>query len=326
MKISLRVLVSVWLLVSLAGCKIGQEAGGRETDVVVVCGDEDWEDVGPILTEAFSVTEKTLHEQRVFDLVRARAQDLELYRFRKNLILMGNLESDVFEDVLSEDARVMVASGESYMFGSLDGWITGQIVVMIVAPPGKSLSDIVALAGPSAFKYFNEHCLERIRTRIYSEGIEEALKVRLRQAYGWTMDLPMGYKVADEDSSGGFVSFIRHNPERVILVYWGFDKGERSWIDIRNVMGLRYLQGDEVLPERVRQRGADFRGYTSRRLEGHWENEEKVMGGPFVTYCFQDTVSGMYYMVDYNAFAPAKKKWPILGQLEWIARTFTLHN
>ena len=314
------------LAVLLSGCRAGQEAGGKETDIVVVCTDEDWEQAGTVLEEAFSVTEEAPQEQKVFDLLRAKAQDLELYKYRKNLVLIGGLDSAVFEDVLSEDARVMARSGESYMFGSIDGWISGQILVMIVSPPDKLLSDIVGLAGPAAFRYFREHCLERIRRRIYSQGIEEEVKRRMREAYGWTIDLPKGYRVATEDSSGGFVSFIRHYPERVILVHWGFDKGGSPWIEARNEMSMAYLQGDEAVPERVREIDVSFRGYSARRLAGHWENEEKVMGGPFVTYCFQDTVSGEHFMVDYNVFAPAKKKWPITGQMEWIAQTFTLHH
>jgi hypothetical protein len=303
---------------------MGQEAGGKETTVVVVCADDDWEQAGPNLSEAFSVKEKTLPEQLVFDLVRYRAQDLELYRFRKNLILLGDMDSEVFRDVLSEDARVMVRSGESYMFGSLDGWIGGQILVMIVAPPEEPLSRIVELAGPAAFEYFRTHSLDRIRKRIYGDGIEEKTKDHTKKAYGWTLDLPRGYRIADEDSSGRFVSFIKHDPERVILVYWGFEKGEKSWVDVRNEMSSVYLQGDEVVLERASMSDVNFRGYRARKIEGHWENEDKVMGGPFTTYCFQDTISGTYYMVDYNVFAPAMRKWPILGQVEWITQTFTL--
>jgi hypothetical protein len=197
---------------------------------------------------------------------------------------------------------------------------------MIVAPPDKPLSEIVGLAGPSAFRYFKQHCLERIGSRMYNQGIEEEVKLRLKGMYGWTLDLPKGYRIAAEDSSGGFVSFIKHYPERVILVRWGFQTDESSWIDTRNEMSMAYLQGDQAVPERVTETDTLFRGYSARRLAGHWENEEKVMGGPFVTYCFQDTVSGTYYMVDYNIFAPAKKKWPILGQMERIAQTFTLYH
>jgi hypothetical protein len=91
-------------------------------------------------------------------------------------------------------------------------------------------------------------------------------------------------------------------------------------------MSLTYLQGDEVVSERVREHDVDFRGYRARKLDGHWENEAKVMGGPFTTYCFQDTATGTHYMVDYNVFAPGRRKWPITGQMEWIVQTFTLHH
>lgn len=326
MKNTIGFLIFFLLVIWTAGCKMGTEAGGRETDVIVLCTDADWDQAGSALDKAFSVTEETPQEQRAFDLMRADLEDLELYRFRKNLILMGGVRSSVFDDILSEETKVMVRSGESFMFGSIDGWINGQILVMIVAPADRPLSDIVEMVGPRAVEYFRSHCLERIRSRIYRDGAEEEVKAHLKKSYGWSLDLPKGYRLATEDSSGGFVSFIRHNPERVILVHWGFEKGARTWIDVRNSMSLVYLQGDEVSPDRVTEETVNFRGHKARKLRGHWENEQKVMGGPFVSYCFQDTVSGVYYMVDYNVFAPTKRKWPILGQTEWIAQTFTLYR
>lgn len=315
-----------FLCAAISGCRMEEEAGGKETLVIVVCSDDDWSEAGSALEKAFGVKEKTLERQLVFDLKRVGAEDLDMYRYRKNLLLMGSIKSDLMRDVLSEDAKVMVSSGESYMFGSLDAWANNQILVMTVASEDRPLGDIVRSTASSAFKYFKEECQERIRRRIYSSGIEEGLKVRMKERFGWSIDLPRAYITAEEDSIGCLVSFIKHIPERVISVYWGFDKGNRSWVDIRDEMGARYLQGDMVHRDRYEEVSATFRGYEAVKLTGHWENRKKIMGGPFVTYCFQDSVSGTYYMVDYNIFAPAEKKWPIMAQMEWIAQTFKIYR
>jgi hypothetical protein len=307
-----------------SGCKIGQEAGGRETDVIVVAGEEDWQEAGAAVEEAFSEREKMLDQQKIFDLIRVDEQDLELYRYRKNLLLVSRLDSDLVKDVLAEDARVTVRSGESYMFGSLGAWIPEQILVVIVAPPDKSLEEVAKMTAPSAFKFFKDECLERIRRRIYRQGENQKLRALVEGKYGWTIDVPNGYEIADDDSAAGVVSLIRHNPERSLVVFWGFPKDDKSWADLRDEMAALYLQGDEVVRKTVSERATDFGGYEAKVLSGQWENERKLIGGPFVTYCFQDTSSGEYYMIDYNVFAPAEKKWPILGQLEWIARTFRI--
>lgn len=326
MRLAVGLFVILVVCVALLGCRAKQEAGGRETLIVVVCSDEDWESAGPALRDAFSVRERTIERQRVFDLKRVAARDVDMYRFRKNLLLMGGVNSDLMKDVMSEDAKVMVNSGESYMFGSLDGWAGNQILVMLVAPADKPLAQVVRLTGHPMFRYFKRESLERIRRRIYSSGIEEETKIGMKEKYGWSIDLPKAYRVASEDSAGGLVSFIKHIPERVISVYWGFEKGDGSWVDIRDEMAAEYLQGDRIDRRRYREMPVTFRGYEATKLAGHWENQKKVMGGPFVSYCFQDTVSGTYYMVDYNVFAPGEKKWPITGQMEWIAQTFTIHH
>ncbi len=307
-----------------SGCRIGQEAGGRETDVIVVASDEDWQEAGPLIEEAFSQREKTLDQQKIFDLARVSDQDLELYRYRKNLLLVSKIDSDLVKDVLAEDARVTVRSGESYMFGSLGAWIPEQILVVIVAPEDKPLAEVVKLTGPSALKFFKDECLERIRRRIYRQGVNQELRALVERKYGWSIDVPNGYEVADDDSTAGVVSLIRHHPERALVVFWGFPKDDKSWADVRDEMAAVHLQGDKLVGKTVSEKATTFAGCEATVLSGQWENERKLIGGPFVTYCFQDTSSGEYYMIDYNVFAPAEKKWPILGQMEWIVRTFRI--
>ncbi|TET43967.1 DUF4837 family protein [candidate division TA06 bacterium] len=326
MRVAITLATIFFLCMVISGCRIQEEAGGKETMVVVVCSDDDWSDAGPALEKAFSVKEKTLEGQRIFELKRVPAKDMDMYRYRKNLLLMGSIHSDLMKGVLSEDAKVMVSSGESYMFGSLDAWANNQILVMTVSSEDKSLGEITRSTARSAFKYFREECRERIRRRIYSSGIEEGLKAQMKERHGWSIDLPKAYIPAAEDSIGHLVSFIKHVPERVISVYWGFDKERKSWVDIRDEMGARYLQGDIVHRDRYREISTTFRGHKAVKLTGHWENKKKIMGGPFVAYCFQDTISGTYYMVDYNIFAPAEKKWPIVAQMEWIAQTFKIYR
>lgn len=326
MRATITLVTVILLCMVIHGCRMEEEAGGKETVIIAVCNDEDWSDAGAALEEAFSVRERAVEGQFVFELKRVPETSLDMYRYRKNILLMGSINSDMMENVLSEDAKVMVSSGESYMFGSLDAWANDQILVMVVAPEDRSPGDIIRTTGRSAFRYFKEECEERIRRRIYSSGIEEEIKAQMRERYGWTINLPKAYLLAAEDSVDLLVSFIKHVPERVISVYWGFDKGNKSWVDVRDRMAAKHLQGDVVDRGRYMEIPTTFRGHKATKLTGHWENRRKIMGGPFVAYCFQDTISGTYYMVDYNVFAPAEKKWPIMAQMEWIAQTFKIHR
>jgi hypothetical protein len=315
------------LCVSVCGCKPGlKEASGKDTIIVVVCSDEDWQLAGAALDSAFAVTENAVQALRVFELDHVKPKNLELYRYRKNILLMGTINSDMMKEVLSQDAKVMVGTGESYMFGSLDAWIENQIAVMIAAPAEKPLDQIVRLSGRSAYEFFKRNSLERIRRRMYSSGTEEEIKAQMMRKCGWSLDVPRGWRVSVDDSIRHAFSLVKHSPESVVSVYWGFEKGKKGWVDIRDEFGSMYLQGDKVDRARSTESPVTFKGYNAVRLEGNWENDKKGLGGPFVSYCFQDTASGKYYVVDYSAFAPGENKWPIMGQMEWIVQTFKIYH
>ena len=48
------------------------------------------------------------------------------------------------------------------------------------------------------------------------------------------------------------------------------------------------------------------------------------MGGPFVSYIFQK--DGIWYFLDGHVFAPGKKKWPFLEEVNIVLNTFKKEN
>jgi len=49
-----------------------------------------------------------------------------------------------------------------------------------------------------------------------------------------------------------------------------------------------------------------------------------VMGGPFISLCIRAPVLNRNYLIDGLLFAPGKKKWIYLAELEAIVESFQL--
>ena len=71
-------------------------------------------------------------------------------------------------------------------------------------------------------------------------------------------------------------------------------------------------------PEKV----VDFNSRYAIRLDGVWQNEKHVMGGPFRSYGFYDENDGRLYMIDLAVYAPGERKYQYIRQLDGIASTF----
>jgi len=67
----------------------------------------------------------------------------------------------------------------------------------------------------------------------------------------------------------------------------------------------------------------EFKDTKAIRIKGVWRNDKikgGPMGGPFVSYFFQK--NGIWYFLDGHVFAPGKKKWPFLEEVDVILNTF----
>jgi hypothetical protein len=319
------ILYSLFTILSFCGCQRTNEAVGREDVIIVISEEENRESVKEHLARNLEAEEPySLERRRQFNLEWISPENFHRFRFRKNLLLMGILEQDsLIQELLTDKAKEEVISRQAQVFEKRDAWATDQSLLIITATNQDSLISIVKTYAEVIHRFYVEEVRRRTEQRIYGDGYEEELAGRLKESYGWSIQLPRGYQVAREDSSGQFVQFIRHFPDRIITVYW--EKRDipfqiRECLGLRDSLARKYFDGDIVMRDRVRGDSLDFEGRKTLRLTGYWENEEKVIGGPFITFCFIQ--GGLFYFLDLHIFAPGEKKWLYLLQLEQIAKTF----
>jgi len=78
-----------------------------------------------------------------------------------------------------------------------------------------------------------------------------------------------------------------------------------------------------VVRERTPAGVVDFNGRWALRLFGLWKNDEKVVGGALVAYCFLDPASGRFWWLDGALFAPEMERKEIyVRRLDMLLRTF----
>ncbi len=328
-----RVILGVLLtLLLFQGCeRFAKKAGGPEHRIVVLCEGKVWEDVEPALSSALEKEIFTPTRELVFELQRVSWENFHLYRYRRSLLILGPLGAEgevskLIGELLTEDGKKAVRANEAHIFGKEDAWAEGQVLLVITASEGTPLSPIVESQKGSIYRFFDNGRTERVRETIYGQGYQEEIAQELGKKYGWSINLPLGYKTAEEDTESNFISFIRHYPDRIIFVHW--DESESKKMDPalclsrRNYLGDKYLEGDEIDPERTRTEWVDFQGRETLSIKGIWRNDEKVMGGPFQSYCFYDEKQGRFYLLDFHLFAPGKRKLPHLKELDLISQTF----
>lgn len=329
-----RRVIATWVavLALLAGCgRSTKKAGGPEDEIIVLCRQEVWEEVKPVLSSALEKEIFTPTRELVFEIQRVDWENFALYRYRRNLLIIGPLEgggevSQLIRELLTEEAQKSASLGEAYLFGREDAWAEGQLLLVVTAPGGTRLQRVLEREKEGVYRFFDQGGTERIRRVIYRDGYQEEVAQHLEKSYEWSIHLPLGYRTAVEDSKGNLLSFIRHYPDRLIFIYWDERKTEEInpalCLSRRNYLGSKYFEGDKINPERTRTEWVDFQGRKALKIKGIWQNDEKVMGGPFQSYCFYDKSQKRFYLLDFHVFCPGRKKLSYLKELDLVCQTF----
>jgi hypothetical protein len=314
------------LLLSVLACSGGlRQAGGKDDDVFVVADPTTWADVEEPLRESLERQVLIVHDEQVFHLIATDPDHFERYTGRKNLVFVGRTggqrTSRWIQELLPPASLKATVEKGAGMFVIDDPYREGQTAIVIAGTSDEAIRRILASSSDILFRTLFDRAKERIKRRVLS-GLRTRLADRMREKYGWALNLPLPYKLIREEIN--MVRFARHYPDRLISVYWEDDYaagfydclGKREWF------GRAFHDGDVILKERTEVRDEEVDGMQARRIDGIWQNEKQVMGGPFITLCLHVPGSNRRYLVDGLLFAPGKKKWVYLTEIEGIVETF----
>lgn len=326
---------SFWLiLLILAGCFGKPTSVGGETELYVIADAQDWEFLESALRDVFERVINTPQPEKVFAINWVSPDNFGDFATRKNLIIVGILNSPSeltqrIESMLSPEVRQRVEAGTAFVFPKKDAWADEQLLVVLASNTLPELR--VKLSENQDFLYnlFNEKLIEETGEQMFKQLEQIELERELLNKYGWTVRIQHDYIINIERPQNRFVMLRRSLPgsERWLFVHW-IDEGDpsvisESWaINTRNTLTKKFYQNDKINEEYTHSKEIEFLGRPAVMLEGLWENDEKVIGGPFRNYSFYDVDSQRIFMIDIAVFFPGGDKEPFLRQLDIMAHSF----
>lgn len=323
--------LTVLLLVScVGGCstrKLPALGAGNQLTIVTNVRAEDKS--VELLKSIFARDVVTVDEEYAYAFEVIPAAELGKHINSRNLVLLTDLSrndglSKSVRRILGkrEASRMMKESGDYVVLSNKEA--LGQTLAIVAGPERESLVRVIRERGDRLFAEFDSVVIERTKDILYLHGEQNAMSRYLSSKYGWTVRIPKGFRVA-EDEKGRLVKLVAHEPSRLLFVHWRPAEGKpldaRECLRLRSKLVWEYYDEDVIEESMTSARKTLFQGKEAVRIQGVWQNEKHVIGGPFFTLCFHE--QERFYMIDCVVFAPGMDKASFLKQLEALALTFS---
>ena len=315
------------------GCKRGLPEGlGSLHEIVVLTDSTDWNACAGAVERMFGRTVQTPEWEPIFTLRMGDAVKFDFFKSWRNVFLLASIEgageaAHLVRSLLSPEVLERIGRGEAHVFFKTEVWAKDQILVIVAARDRFALRQKLVEEQDAIFDTMEGHLNRRVGKWLYAEGEQEALELELFEQFGWTLRIPVGYAVEKNVPEEGFVWLRKRAPDRWLFVWWGeVSEGMElsgDWFQkMRDEIGRLFYEGDSVAKIlSIEETFAAER--PAIRVRGLWENQEKAVGGPFVSTCFIDRDTDRVYIVDGAVYAPGIQKASYLRQVDLIARTFS---
>ncbi len=335
-------LLSIFCLVLAMGCNRKPAGFGDGTYLFVVADKPTWEAVEPGLRTAFERTMNTPMPEVVFEVVWIAPERFTDFATRKNLALVGALDSDgeisqKVSGMLSEKVKDKVMDGSAFVFPKENPWAEDQLLLVLASNSVAELNAKLEENKAYLYNLLNKRLLDETREQMYQTLEQKDFGKDVLEKYGWTLRVQHDYFVNIDRADENFYMLRRSLPgrERWLFVNWVDDADpaqltEEWLLDRRDKLTVKFYK-NEGIPDKINRaeeylkiEPVDFQGRPALRVEGLWENAHASQGGggPFRTYGFYDTESSRIYVIDVAVYFPAGKKEPFMRQLDVMAHTF----
>ncbi|HHE05079.1 MAG TPA: DUF4837 family protein [candidate division WOR-3 bacterium] len=308
---------SSWIILFIIGCSgsniLPHAAGGRDMAVIIApSGSLYGQMLKPYLAKPLYFPSK----EEVYRVIISTPEALKNYRYWRNVILIG-WDGTYIDTLISPGAKKIVDAGKG-LFSEQDLWVREQTVVLLAGKNKKSVKGLILKYGDTIYQILRSAEKKRMKKIIYMNGFEKRESGKMLHLLGASYNIPLGYAHSVQDVR--IMAYIRHFPDRIVTLYFEEGSKLKDPISLRDRLFKKYFEGDFVLKDYTKIDTVRFQGRKALRVIGIWQNEEKVMGGPFISYMF--VKDGILYFLDGHVFSPDKKKWPYLDEVDIILHTF----
>ena len=344
-KYLLSLLVFIGIAQFFTSCTNTQkQAIGNDDDIIVIADSLLFVNLEAELLHVFEKVIYTPQPENLFHLQRENINKIRHLQNRKNIIVLGTLDSDdqtseYLREVLDSSVTKLIESGQEFFINKTNLWAKDQLVMFIVGNSVEELKKKILEGNEELLYSFRNMSNERLFSKLFKPSLEnKKVEAEFLSKYGWSIYVQPGVELAKSDSLNNFVWLRsgRNTPvERWIFVRWVDNANANylnndSLINIRNRTTKKYYRvaGDSVgvkisygmTKPMVSQ--ADFNGHYSLMSQGFWTFDDKSGGGPFISYSYLDENTKRFYMIDASIFAPKYYKKKLIHQADVILNSF----
>ena len=282
------------------------------------------------LEAAFTKPVTSVEEESRYSFEVHGPDGLARQRDSRNLALVADLSR---RDAVSGKVREVLGKKRFAELLGRAGWAVlpnvealGQTMVVAAGPDSTAVLSLLVAEAGRLYARADSMVTQGAGDIVYMNGDERAMGVYLDSKYGWTVRIPKGFKTVEDRKNRvvKLVSTDAQQPSRLFLAHWTPSKSAgpdpEYCLKLRARLAWLYYDEDRVDPASTTVSEVAFQGRKAVRIEGIWQNEKHLIGGPFFTLCFVD--KGRLYLLDGVVFAPGMDKSPWLRQLEAVMLTF----
>ena len=318
---------------------------GEPGEIVLVLDSARWAgETGSALRQIFHESVDGLpRDEPMFDLRHINPFQFKgILKNAKNVILVVPIndpqnESIRMRNFFTKDALDSMRQNEDiFLITRKNLFATNQNVLFLIGHGNDDLVRKIRNNSDRMRAFFNRIEETRAYERLYNVRTERLIMNNLQEKYGFVLDVPFGWKIAEEKEK--FV-WLRQPTDKIdkniFIAYKPYidqkQFADDSLIQWRNEIGRKYIYEDpknEVsymitepeIPPTITE--VNFNGNYAKKMIGRWKTRNVSMGGPFVSYAFVDENTGRMYYVEGFLFSPGVDQRELVRELDVILKTF----
>lgn len=322
------------LFVAIAGLSIlvaacsdrATTAYGDANSIIVVTPDSVWGEVEDTVNSVLEPRIFTVRNERTFEVTQVSPQDTSWLKLRlfKQLLVIGRATDPWMTAVLADRKGALPALPA--VIEQSDVWARGQRVTALVLPPGDGEEELVETL-PALHELFDKRFRAYVYRRMFVSGRDEALRDTLRAEAGFSLLLPVVYTWKQADDS---VYIFRNDNmtggelERMVVVARRSGTPEQLTPELALEWRDRVAEPQATSRDTVLSRPLEGFGARALEVQGVWTGRDPSFptAGPYISRVVVCPEQDRMYLVDASLYAPGKRKYEYMLQLETILDSF----
>ena len=274
---------------------------------------------------------KTETGQKLVELVEAPISGLPQ---REGNFRVTYINPEAFKGVFKFYANVLVVGvdmkyEESKMTLEKDLYARPQVVEGLYASTDQAFVKLLGTHQKDILKVFNENEFARER-KLLEKNYCGAVLAQVQKQFGVSIKVPQDVDDMKVGKNFLWASASKKDFQQNVCVYTLPLSETLSFEEVRDSVMKVNIPGDREDQWMETDRRTVMVDDITRNdlivVRGLWDMRNDAMGGPFVSYCYVDTIRNRFLIVEGFVFAPDKKKRPIIRQLEAALQTMTFES